>query len=227
MEYSYIKNFTSKRNSVNLIDLLNSDNTISKVVLKQFNNNECFFKELEVCNVLTSNYIYVPKILKIQNTDIFYEHIDGTILIDLLEMYENGNYTIDIFSVFDKLFIWLKQCYSILNKHYNKNMILGDCHLRNFIYYDEKIYGVDFESVKEGVTEQDIAYLCILTLTYSPMFTKSKYEIASYILQQCTNILNLDKNILKNELHNQLEIICNRRNLKISDDVIDKLFTII
>ena len=226
MTYDYICNFISKRNSVNLINCYDKINDkFEKIVLKDFTNNiESFNKELEISKLLYNNNITVPKIVNIKDNTVLYEYIDGSVLLDILERYENKSEKIDVIKIFDKLCIWLNDCYAVLKNNYGKTMILGDCHLRNFIYNNNTIYGVDFECVEEGSLEQDIAYLCIFTLTYSPMLTDCKYQITSFICRRCIELMNLNIDLLKKELNKQIQIVCNRRKIELPENIITNLF---
>ncbi len=104
----------------------------------------------------------------------------------LLQLLEVGTLTSSIIA---ELIHWIKEFYSITG------MILGDAHLRNFIYSDG-IYGVDFETAKKDLPEEDLATLILFTFTYYPMFTEDKIVVAKTIARIGIKELELNKRVL-------------------------------
>lgn len=229
MNSNSVCTFNSKRNTVNLISFAENNSDIQKnYVVKSFVKNISGFNtEIEVINLLKHNGIPVPKIIDVKDYNIIYEYLEGPIVMDFLDIYEKNHNSKEVFEVFDRLCLWLKNAYSVMKNFYGKTMVLGDSHLRNFIYSNNTLYGIDFECVCPGIIERDIAYLAVITVTYSPMCTKEKYEIASFICKRCIQLMDLDYNLLKNELETQLKTISNRRKTKLPDEIIPTLCSLI
>lgn len=193
MHHPIIESFPSKRNHVFLTEIQSK-----KVVIKEFTQIENMEIELSIHNKISPR-LATPAILTTYDNTIEYEYIPGKTLLHLLESH---SITPDIIT---ELIQWLQEFYS------STGMILGDAHFRNFIYYN-RIYGFDFETAKRGLPEEDIANLILFALTYYPMFTDDKIEIAKTIAEIGIERLELNKDILFKEMiysKNQLE---KRRN---------------
>lgn len=54
------------------------------------------------------------------------------------------------------------------------NLLKNDSNLRNFIFSNQQIYGLDFEEMSYGDPMADIGDICFFLLTNSPSFTEAK-----------------------------------------------------
>lgn len=221
MKYQKIKTFSSKRNDVILAQPCLEDRPL--VVVKKFDENVSgFLTEQKVVTLLQNKNIRTPKIINAKNQTLVYEYIDGDIVLDFIENLENTNNWDPIYRIFDSLCLWLANCYQALEESYQKEMILRDIHLRNFIFKDE-IYGVDFECVTEGSVEEDIARLAIFTATYSPACTPAKYALAGFLCEKSLEYIKLDYDLLLQEMEHQLDMISKRRNTIYETGVVENI----
>ena len=109
---------------------------------------------------------------------------------------------------------WLNNFYLTLSQSLNKNVILSDINLRNFLVLDNnEIYGIDFETVGSGEIIEDLGKICAYILTYNPTFTNYKYNIISFLEQQMVSIFNVNINRITEEKIKQLTNLKIRRNL--------------
>lgn len=221
MDYHTIERFSSKRNCVVLAQAEGCSG--EEIVVKDFSQNRAEYElELRVSKALLSRGVAVPKILKTEDGKIFYQYINGIVTIDILEKMEKGPENEEWIMAFDKICIWLSRCYKALREEFSKEMILGDIHLRNFIW-NKEIYGVDFECVCEGKIETDIARLAVFTVTYNPSCTPIKYKIASYIVKKAEEYMKLDKELIIKEMNSQLEGISKRRKITFPPNIVENI----
>ncbi|WP_312644688.1 hypothetical protein [Hydrogenoanaerobacterium sp.] len=217
MKYSIIEPFLSKRNHVYLVST--DDAHFPKAVLKSFGgNNNGFLAERQAAQLLREHHIAVPQMLFMEEQSIVYEHIEGKVLVDYLDVLEQPAHSDEVFGIFNLLCQWLAQCYAALESAYGREMVLGDAHLRNFIYAD-KIYGVDFECVKEGKKEADIAALAVFTLVYSPICTQQKYRLAAHIMACCNRYMQLDTQLIALEILRHIETVERRRGICLPENI--------
>ncbi|MGZ7043123.1 MAG: hypothetical protein ACXVHW_04940 [Methanobacterium sp.] len=59
-------------------------------------------------------------------------------------------------------------------KHYLGNLLKKDCNLRNFIFSDKTIYGLDFDEIGYGDSREDLGDICFFLLTNFPSYTEEK-----------------------------------------------------
>ncbi|RPF48743.1 hypothetical protein EDD70_1567 [Hydrogenoanaerobacterium saccharovorans] len=224
MRYSISESLLSKRNYVFLI---NTDNvSYPKAVLKKFSDINGFEAETQAMQALCKHNIAVPTTLLIEEQSIVYEHINGKLLVDYLDMLEHDKHSDEVFFIFDKLCQWLAECYTALESEYGCEMVLGDAHLRNFIYSD-KIYGIDFECVKEGKKEEDIADLAVFTLVYSPMCTQQKYKLAAHILECCNRYMQLNAQLIDSEILHHIKTVEQRRGISLPKNISHNLSSVL
>ncbi|MEG0942548.1 MAG: hypothetical protein RSD07_07700 [Angelakisella sp.] len=228
MNYNTITTFVSKRNRVCLAEShTQQDLPPCRVVIKDFGQNiDSYHQELKISRTLYDHGVSVPGILEVTEDSIVYKYLEGTVAVDLLEQLEVHSDSAEILAVFDGICHWLKSCYDALEDAFSCEMILGDAHLRNFIYSD-KVYGVDFECVTEGHRETDVANLAVFTVTYSPMCTPAKYKLAAFICKRCMELMELDSSLLRREMSTQLAIISNRRKIILPSEIVPSIWAII
>lgn len=221
MNCQIINRFDSKRNEVYLV----ACGQWPKAVLKRFERAQNLEAERRTAQALWKSGVTVPKILQAEGNDLLYQYIEGTVLVDYLEQLEQAEQCTKVFLAFDRLAAWLASCYKVLEREYGCQMSLGDAHLRNFIDGDQ-IYGIDFECLRSGPKEADIAAIAAFTLTYTPMLTPQKYRLAAYFLQRAGHWMALDANTLHQEVNCALQIIEQRRGIRFPENLAARLFAI-
>lgn len=221
--------FISKQNQVTLVkqgetgtEFLHNDSFDGLIVKKQFNNHQQFLKEVYIGDLLRnskSEQFLTPKLLTQEDPDVlYYEYISGRIAVEYLDETEMDptNQSNSFSAVIGSILDWMVCFYNCMEEETGKEWILGDIHLRNFIISSEyQVYGIDFENCREGKREEDIAKLCAFILTYDPPFTETKIKILDEILDLIFVKLQLHRDLLKDHLLMELQLIEKRRDLKL------------
>ena len=132
--------------------ILITDSTVKK----HFHSKIAFEKERHILNLLAESGLTANS-YHIDDRYIELEYINGQTLSQLIDKDEHN-----LLAVFDKLILWIREFNSI-----TKNIVLDDINLKNFIYSDGKIYGIDFESWHCGDnTENYTAVLAAVNTAY-------------------------------------------------------------
>lgn len=132
--------------------ILIADSTVKKY----FHSKIAFEKERHILNLFAESGLTANS-YHIDDRYIQLEYINGQTLSQLIDKDEHN-----LPAVFDKLILWIRQFNSI-----TKNIVLDDINLKNFIYSDGKIYGIDFESWHCGDnTENYAAILAAVNTAY-------------------------------------------------------------
>lgn len=243
IEITTIKNLKAGKNLIFLISLKNPQTLPEEIIIKKI-STKSFITEHEN---LISNYqkgILVPKIFAFKKPYILMEKIDGFNLCDLLNddldnSTENSIYSVKK-EIFEKLAEWLYQYHEINITTEKKSQILvrnkGDLRLKNFIYHEKKIYGIDFENVYEGIPENDIAEVIVSIITTSPgdIFRDKLLEFkTNLILDFLLRYMKINtKFIISNNeivkcLYSHLKIVAKRRHVEYNEEILNKKFQIL
>jgi Ser/Thr protein kinase RdoA (MazF antagonist) len=201
-----MKRFPSKKNEVYRI----TDGEHEKVI-KIFSSFDSFLNEKRMGDILKGTKIITPKRMSVneESLTLTYEYIEALPVVDYIES-ENIKETI---AIIDKVCKWLVNFYHTCYEKTGKQYILGDAHLRNFIYdeTEKEVYGVDFEECRPGMMETDIARLYVFILHYDPAFTMRKRKIARYFKNTLSLQLALDDRLLKDEIKRETGELIERR----------------
>lgn len=243
IEITTIKNLKAGKNLIFLISLKNPQTLPEEIIIKKI-STKSFITEHEN---LISNYqkgILVPKIYAFKKPYILMEKIDGFNLCDLLNddldnSTENSIYIIKK-EIFEKLAEWLYQYHEINITTEKKSQILvrnkGDLRLKNFIYHEKNIYGIDFENVYEGIPENDIAEVIVSIITTSPgdIFRDELLEFKlNLILDFLLRYMKINtKFIISNNeivkcLYSHLKIVAKRRHVEYNEEILNKKIQIL
>lgn len=189
MDIEILDRFYSKRNNVYKIRIHNReekeiaimknydiDDEKNIYVMKKYNvnNTDALEKEYKNMEMLQKHGISIPKIIYKSNDSLIFQYIQGELVEDLVEKQCLGNWI-------DELALWLVNLHKISNNL--GNLLKMDVNLRNFIYGNGKIYGLDFEEVGFGDARCDLANICFFILTNKPSFTKEKHIIMKQFLK--------------------------------------------
>lgn len=223
-DWSIEKKFKSKRNDVYLITastIPGGDRLFKNIfcsikeqnrimfILKQFDREELLLKEVKYLQDFSVKDIYVPALYYYKDKQLYLEYIAGKTMLQKIEIAEEKNIEPS------KLTKLLAQFVSWLDSFYLKTgLTIGDVNLRNFLvsHTTGKVYGIDFEDVKEGAIEQDIGKICAFILTYRPEFTPWKKELIKLFLKIIKERVDVDIDLIKNEFIAELKSISIRRN---------------
>ncbi|HHX24905.1 MAG: hypothetical protein ACOX2A_05300 [Tepidanaerobacteraceae bacterium] len=206
------KQFQSKKNQVYLINFLDSEKQNRKCVLKEYRSLSGFEKELTILEGLKNLYIRVPKIFNRGCNYILMEYIDGCTLTEFFEKMEKDTLPPEeCYVVADELCRWLADFYKGVKVITDKQLIMKDVNLRNFIVSGSYIYGIDFEDVGEGSCEEDVGKICAFLVTYYPEYTEWKLKLSKYFRDNAIKILKLNQELVMHEFFNELKAIEKRR----------------
>lgn len=216
IDYKICQKFFSKKNDVYLIGAKHNDGSNNNYICKLYkNNNNSIETEAEILKLLKINNVSVPDLIYIGDKSLVLEYIPGPTLLDkiYIDEMERGTKSLECLTcgIISCLSVWLKDFYSTVKNEFGTQFILGDPNLRNFIFSGNKLYGVDFEDVRQGDIEEDIGKLCAFTLMYDPMFTQWKHQFVDILCHEVSREINLDKEYLKKSITKGIQEIHIRR----------------
>lgn len=168
-----IKKFKSKKNSVSLVK-----NNGRFMVLKKFKTIEQYNKEKKFYEILQTENITLPKIIDVNlhEKTILYEYLDARNGVDLIESFEKLNNTEDCVAFLIKIYEWLK-AFHFVPYIKNHKLCFYDLNFRNFLLYENKVYGVDLESIDEGNLTFDIGKMLAMYLHYDEVKSEFKLRV--------------------------------------------------
>lgn len=216
-----LKEFISKKNNVFLI----IDEDDKKCIYKKFSSKDKCHSEILCLENLNIAQVNVPRIIKKADNALFLEYIEGCNLCDFIDnmfCYDSSQ----ICNIADILSSHLIKLYST-NYFQKNNYILNDVNLRNFIFYKDKIYSIDFEDIRKGDLEEDIAGIVFYILTNNPPFTEWRIKLAKCFYNKINSCIRLNKNKSIKYVNNWIKKIEKRRKCKFTEIQISQINDII
>jgi tRNA A-37 threonylcarbamoyl transferase component Bud32 len=175
MSIEILEKLVSKRNQVYLIKLCESTDRKYAIMKKYSLNNQKFLEEeYENMQMLQEHGILIPGMIYKSSESLIMEYIQGELVADLLERLDIGDWV-------DGLASWMAKLHKLADG--KSSLLKTDVNLRNFIYSEGQIYGLDFEKVSYGDIRIDLGNICFFILTNTPSFTKEKHIIMRRFLQ--------------------------------------------
>ena len=213
----------SKKNKVFLRERRINGELI-RVVEKEFTDPEHYYLEMMIVNELKRGELAVPGTLRATPPGadgaglIVYEYIEGPTALD----YIGNNGLPQGRFVLKEIIRWLAEFYSILKARRKRQWILGDAHLRNFIYNESsgRLYGFDFENACPGRIERDIARLFLFIITYDPAYSGKHLKLAAGLIGGAMNAFSLNAAALRSEIETEAADMCARRNISLDRSLI-------
>jgi predicted Ser/Thr protein kinase len=209
------REYASKKNTVALITV---NDEIQ--IVKWFASDKRKEMEKEI-NILENapNTLNVPTIIDIDKKHhlIFMNYIKGENLINIIHDSKIS------FQIKNQLMKILAEWFALFHKVMKKEKIFqlrGDAHIRNFIFSNHKIWGVDFEEATKGNPSKDIAELCVSILLTDPMFTNRKISWCQIFIEYYKNLVSWRLEDFKSFFHDHMELVIERR---IESDTINKI----
>lgn len=175
-EIEIIEPLVSRRNQVYLVQACNEEKSAELLTMKIFSGNDGADKcriEQETISYLNRKRIMVPNVRHCIDNYLFMEYIPGKVLNTMVESLDEGFWL-------EGLAYWMAQLHGI--KKEGKSFLKLDVNLRNFIWYDNRIYGIDFEETSLGDPREDLADLCFFILTNRPALTIEKDRMVRRLL---------------------------------------------
>ena len=134
-------------------------------------------------SVLLSSWkhgLTVPEVVEARDGVILMSFIPGQTLVDAI------NSTFDS-RLIDKLAQWYYDYHSV------HKQIKGDPRLRNFIYHENTLYGIDFEESRLGPWTLDIAGISASLLDTDPIFDPRKRALSWRLLDVYLSLLGQER----------------------------------
>jgi len=184
-----IKEFNSKKNYVSLVKI---DQKF--MILKRFKKRMKFKKELMVYQELSNYENLTPKLYSfdLENMELYLEYIKGDTLLSILESAEKDENLSDAVNIMIDLIKWLNKFHGCKISNI-KNPVVYDLNFNNFIIYKNKIFGLDFEDVREGKSFNDYIRLLSMYLMYNPMKSDFKKRVLDHLLVYLSTKFNISK----------------------------------
>ena len=155
----------------------NKVTTMGKTVKKYFHSAVAKENEKHILDKLQV-YDMVPEIYDVSNRCIEMAYLPGMTLSELIDRNENNLET-----VFKSLIDWIKDFNSITG-----NIVLEDMNLKNFIFSNNKIYGIDFECWHRGDNKEN--YAAVLAAVQTAYFKDE--DIKKYLYEYVENLIDTD-----------------------------------
>ncbi len=165
-----IKTYASKKNTVRKVEC-NGKLYVVKKYSDEFISG--LRVEEDVLKMCMKKDIPVPRVIDIREDTLKLEHIPGA---NCKELFESG----ETKSVLSGIARWLAGFHTSFNFRKRR----GDCILANFIFCDDKVYGIDFEESADDCCLRDIGDMCTSILRMDPSFTHERFELVEYFLDQ-------------------------------------------
>lgn len=201
-----IKIFFSRRNKVYLKEI-RIDGDRKYIVVKEHPDEQMASQEVKVLNNLYEKEVRVPFCYGQYDNKVVTRYVPGVLLNILVD-----NFTEYGADWITELANWYFTFHSNnLNKE-GKVLLKADNNLRNFIYHQGRIYGLDFETPIYGIPEEDLGECCAYILTNSPAFTEEKYFIIKGLINayiKYDSLISIER--VTQEIINNLFILSERR----------------
>jgi tRNA A-37 threonylcarbamoyl transferase component Bud32 len=169
----------SKKNTVVSLKITPKRLETTTLVAKMFIAGR-FENELSILKSSWSHGLAVPEVLEAKDNVILMNFIPGETFVDRI------NRTFEPHLI-DKLAKWY------YNYHTAHKQIKGDPRLRNFIYHDDQIFGVDFEESCLGLWMLDIAGVSASLLDTNPIFDQRKRVLSWRFLESYLSLIGKER----------------------------------
>lgn len=219
--------FYSKNNDVYFIKAYREGNIPWNLAVKFYKRSRYSFnKEVDLLRHLREYEVMVPDIYFTSNNLIIMEYIAGEIMLDRILSLEESEVTCsseEVYQTINQLAQWLLSFYQAMRKWKKRLYVKEDVNLRNFIYSQGKIYGIDFENTHPGVIEADVGKLCAFLLTYTPEFTEWRCSFTEKLIRIFSRELLLDTEVVIRAMRKEITVIAHRRKTSYSMEVVNKI----
>jgi hypothetical protein len=163
------RRFESRKNIVLQLGIESKRKTTPAHVVAKLFVTDRFENELQMLRACREHGLSVPEVLAAERGVILMSFISGELLVERI------NRTFDP-RLIDALAEWYYKY------HAANGLIKGDPKLRNFIYSDAELYGLDFEESRPGEWVLDIGGIAASLLDTRPVFDNRKRALAWRLL---------------------------------------------
>ena len=166
----------SRRNEVYKITGAQPTQPTPNIIVTKLYHQPGIAHETSVLKTAQENQIPVPKIIGTTSDVLVLEYISGPNLCDLITENPNPNYG-------QLLASWIAKYHTAFQRNDTQTLIKGDTRIRNFLYHNDHLVGVDFEESHIGPYFEDLAVACASILDTDPLFTKEKLQLCSVVVE--------------------------------------------
>ena len=174
-----VNRLKSKKNSVFHLKIINHHAKEIDVVAKMFIEGR-YDNELSILATSCTHGLSVPEIIDARDDVILMNFIPGEIFVDRI----NRSFESELV---EKLAKWYHEYHTV------HKQVKGDPRLRNFIYNNERIYGVDFEESHPGHWMIDIGGVCASLLDTNPIFDQRKRALSWHLLDYYLTLIGRER----------------------------------
>jgi molybdopterin-guanine dinucleotide biosynthesis protein A len=135
-------------------------------------------------------------------------YLPGETLFEAMEAAIAGGSICDIQRLCGQLADWLRRFYRV-----SGGLILGDSHLKNFLLCESRLFGIDFETCREGDPAEDIALLACSLALCNPVCTPVRVMAARLLLAYCGRVCGCETEALGRAIFSAMRTLCLRRRI--------------
>lgn len=147
-----------------------------EVVVKQYTDAAGAKREYEILAGLHEAGLRVPQPYGCFGNMLVLEEIKGELLTDVVE---KESVPVDTWT--RELALWFHEFHRA-QKINGMFKLKNDNNLRNFIFSEGQVFGLDFEQEEYGPRERDLGQVCVFIISDRPSFTNKKYgAVARFI----------------------------------------------
>jgi len=209
-----IRKFKSRQNIVYLA----KEDTVKgeKLFVYKYHQADSADKEVKILNELYAKKVRVPRIIRSEENLIVLEYIAGDTLLERIEYLEANKMSAE------KEIMWAVDFFETFYRAF-KNKIIFDINFCNFLICDQKIWGVDFEDVRDGIIETDMGRFIAFLLTYQPLYTDWKLDLMTRFFTVVEERFVIDKHKIQRVITDEFSMMEKRRGLKVPETFINKI----
>jgi len=168
-EWKVVQVLDSKKNKVYKVEIQGNYLIVKKFDPKFRDNLKTELTLLKECR---NKGLRVPELIDIKDDTLILEYISGTNCKKIFDSRENV----------DKILSGIAEWLARFHTSFGFDKRKGDCILANFILFDDKIYGIDFEEAQTGDFLRDLGDMCTSVLRMRPAFTDEKFNQVEFFL---------------------------------------------
>lgn len=193
----------SKRNDVRHCQWAGED-----VVEKCFVRREDYLREKSVYqNLLQSAPEMCPRVIDFDDrrNRLILEYISGVTVLKALERAEDENDQERGIEIFTQLLAWIQTF------HESHQQVMGDINLRNFLWVDQHVIGIDFEGCCLGDPKEEVLRVIAFYLLYAPERTRYKLSVVHAVIDSILRMTDRSVLLFWETLNEEMEKIQIRR----------------
>jgi len=197
--FEIVKTFRSRKNSVALVNIEGQPRIIkyySPEFIDRLDNEYSILKDAIELGV------QVPEVYKKSDCAIIMKYIPGKALADTLNSSEysldDKRYQVEL------LANWFVKFHTSFREA-DRSLLRSDCTLRNFVFDNCIVWGLDFEEAEWGDPTRDLGAVCSSILDTDPMFTDWKFELCQHQIDRYSSAVDWTLNNIETEIARALQ----------------------